>query len=171
MKAWMIFTLVFAFLCPWPSIAAGAEEPVVAGNVRCPVCGMFVAKYPQWLTQLTLSDGRTETFDGVKDMMAYAFSPESYGAAPGVTVGEVRVRDYYSQKWIDGRRASYVIGSDVLGPMGHELIPFAEPDHAESFLRDHKGGKILRFPDITRELIDSLRRGHTMLGHGRKQKD
>ncbi len=172
MKKWtlVILPLVLALLRPWPcpSVAAEAVEPVIAGDARCPVCGMFVAKYPQWVTQLVLSDGRIEPFDGVKDMMVYFFSPESYGAAAGVTVGEVRVKDYYSQKWIDGRKAYYVLGSDVLGPMGHELVPFAERSHAESFQKDHKGKEILLFSDITRELIDSLRQRHKMLGHGKK---
>lgn len=161
----VIFTLLWPG--PWPAVAAQADEPGIAGDTRCPVCGMFVAKYPQWVTQLVLSDGRTETFDGVKDMMAYFFSPQSFGAAVGVTTCEVRVKDYYSQQWINGRRASYVVGSDVYGPMGHELIPFAERSHAETFLKDHKGREILPFADITPQLIDSLRHGHIMMSHGK----
>ena len=164
-----ILTVVFTFfwLGSWQAIAAQTDEPDIAEDARCPVCGMFVAKYPQWVTQLVLSDGRTETFDGVKDMMAYFFSPQSFGAAVGVTTREVRVKDYYSQQWIDGRRASYVVGSDMYGPMGHELIPFAEKSHAETFLKDHKGREILPFPDITPQLIDSLRHGHAMMSHGK----
>lgn len=153
---------------PWQAVAAQSDEPAIAKDSRCPVCGMFVAKYPQWVTQLALSDGRVETFDGVKDMMAYFFSPQSFGAGPDVTVGEVRVKDYYSQTWIDGRTASYAVGSDVYGPMGHELIPFADRSHAENFLKDHKGREILLFPAITPQLIDSLRHGHKMMTHGKK---
>ena len=29
----------------------------------CPVWGMFVAKYPQWLTQMNMSDGSAEVFE------------------------------------------------------------------------------------------------------------
>lgn len=166
-----IAAILTFFILLWPgtgpAAAARAGEPDIAGDARCPVCGMFVAKYPHWLTQLTLSDGRTETFDGVKDMMAYLFSPQSYGAAVGVTAGKVRVKDYYSQQWIDGRMASYVVGSEVYGPMGHELIPFAERSHAETFLHDHRGREILPFSAITPQLIESLRQGHTMRGHGK----
>lgn len=171
MKVRNLILLFWAFtlfgMGSWQAVAARANEPGIAKDARCPVCGMFVAKFPQWVTQLVLSDGRIETFDGVKDMMAYFFSPQSYGAAEGVTVGEVRVKDYYGQQWIDGRRASYVIGSDVYGPMGHELIPFAEKSHAETFLKDHKGQEILPFPDITPQLIESLRHGHGMMRHGK----
>ena len=152
---------------------AFAEEnndkfPPITKETRCPVCGMFVGKYPQWITQVRLNDGRSEAFDGVKDMAAYIFAPENFGAAKGTTVTDIRVRDYYSQKWIDGRQAFYVLGSTVHGPMGHELIPFAGRDGAENFLKDHGGTQILKFTEITEELIESLRKGHKMKGHGMK---
>lgn len=170
MKIRPVEILLCLLLClTGPIRSAQADEVRIDQDARCPVCGMMVAKYLQWVTQLTLSDGRVEIFDGVKDMMAYVFSPQSYGAAAGVAVGEVRVRDYYSQQWIDGRKASYVAGSDVYGPMGHELIPFAERSHAESFLKDHKGRQILSFPEITLQLIESLRQGHKMMGHGKNR--
>lgn len=163
-----LFALLLSGAAP-AAFSAPAEEPAIAADARCPVCGMFVAKYPQWVTKVTLSDGRSEVFDGVKDMMAYIFSPGSYGAAAGVAVGEVRVKEYYSQKWIDGRLAVYVVGSDVYGPMGHELIPFVDRSRAESFLKDHRGKEILRYEEITEQLIDSLRQGHRMLGPGRQR--
>jgi len=164
----VIFLLVLG-LAP----TAFAEEtsdkfsPITA-ETRCPVCGMFVAKYPQWITQVRLSDTTSEAFDGVKDMAAYIFAPENYGAAKGATVTEIRVKDYYSQKWIDGRQAFYVLGSKVLGPMGHELIPFSTRDAAENFQKDHGGTRILEFSEISKDLIESLRKGHKMKGHGMK---
>lgn len=146
--------------------AAQLDKGFVAKDARCPVCGMFVAKFPNWLTQLKLSNGHIETFDGVKDMMTYYFSPQSYGAAAGITVREVMVKEYYSQNWIDGRQAVYVLGSDVYGPMGHELIPFAGRPGAENFMKDHKGREVLLFSEITPQLVEALRKGHTMTGHG-----
>ena len=61
---------------------------------------------------------------------------------------------------IEARSAFYVIGSDVLGPMGHELLPFEELEAAEEFLEDHEGKTILRFEEVTPAIIESLdRRG------------
>jgi nitrous oxide reductase accessory protein NosL len=162
--------LVVFGLLPRGAGAAQPDETGIDRNARCPVCGMFVAKFPQWLVQLKLSDGRTETFDGVKDMMAYYHSPQSYGAAAGVVVREVRVKDYYRQEWIDGRQAVYVLGGDVYGPMGHDLIAFGERSGAENFMKDHKGRRILLFTEITPQLIESLRQGHTMMGHSKNSK-
>ena len=124
---------------------------------RCPVCGMFVAKYPAWLAQLRLADGSTLFFDGVKDMMAWYFEPQKYGG--GFAVTEVYVTDYYSQGWIDGTTAFYVIGSDTMGPMGHELIPFDSEKAAAVFKKDHHGRKILSFEEINLELIENMRTG------------
>ncbi|MEE4134737.1 MAG: nitrous oxide reductase accessory protein NosL, partial [Desulforhopalus sp.] len=67
-----------------------------------------------------------------------------------------------------GRHAFYVVGSDILGPMGHELIPFAERAAAENFLADHHGREIVPFVDISREMVDSLRQGSQMRHHGKK---
>ncbi|MCF8056949.1 MAG: nitrous oxide reductase accessory protein NosL [Desulfocapsa sp.] len=131
-------------------------------GTRCPVCGMFVAKYPQWLATLTIETDNVLYFDGVKDMMAYFFAPEDFGGAAETGIAEVGVRDYYSQKWIDGKTAHFVLGSDVLGPMGYELIPFATEAAAQNFLKDHQGREILAFSEITPEHIDSMRKGHKM---------
>jgi copper chaperone NosL len=145
------------------SIGAGLKAGEgITEKSRCPVCGMFVAKYSQWVTQINMSDGRTEFFDGVKDMMAYYFAPQQFGAPQGITVGQIYVRDYYSLEWIDGQKAMFVTGSDVYGPMGHELIPFTGQAGAENFFKDHHGSAMYSFSEITSELIESLRKGHKM---------
>jgi nitrous oxide reductase accessory protein NosL len=72
------------------------------------------------------------------------------------------IKDYYSLNWLSAKEAYYVIGSDVYGPMGHELIPFETREAAESFSKDHKGKEILTFDKITPGLIESLRLGQRM---------
>lgn len=150
--------LLFFFVAS--PVQSSANSP--DANERCPVCGMFVGKYPQWLATLTTANNNVFYFDGVKDMMAYFFSPEAFGAPAGLTISTVKVKDYYSQKWIDGKTAWYVVGSDVLGPMGHELIPFNSEAAAQNFLKDHKGSEILLFTAITSDRIASMRKGHRM---------
>jgi copper chaperone NosL len=60
---------------------------------------------------------------------------------------------------IDAHQAYFVIGSDVLGPMGHELIPLETLDDAKEFKADHQGKKILRFNQIDAELTEKLDSG------------
>lgn len=166
------FTLLATFVFG-SSIVYGTSPPleeVINKDTRCPVCGMFVAKYPHWIAILQMSDGSVEGFDGVKDMMAFYFSPEEFTQKERGAVVEIRVKDYYTQAWLDGKSAFYVRGSDVLGPMGHELIPFATKPAAENFVKDHKGKELLSFELITASMIDMLRKGHKMKGHGIKHK-
>ena len=159
-RKYALILCVLSFLLPAePLLAQPAKE--VAPQERCPVCGMFVAKYPNWLTQVRLSNGTVKFFDGVKDMMAFILTPASFGVA-GQAAKEIWVKDYYTLAWLDGRSAWYVIGSDVYGPMGHEFIPFGSAAAAENFRKDHKGTKVIRFDEITEPLVQSMRHGQKM---------
>lgn len=120
---------------------------------RCPVCGMFVYKYKKWVAEIILRDGQYFTYDGVKDLLKHYYAMSKY--TPGRTVDDIvaiYVTDYYQTKLVDATTAFYVIGSDVLGPMGHELIPFADEAAAREFLADHRGQKILRYGELNPEL-------------------
>lgn len=152
-----------AFLVCFGILQAVMAQPAadITPRERCPVCGMFVAKYPVWVTQVRLHDGKVLFFDGVKDLMVFYRSPEKY-AAQANNIAEVWVKDYYTLEWLDGRKALYVIGSDVYGPMGHEFIPFAGAEEAENFKRDHKGTKVIPFDEITPALLDTMRQGQKM---------
>ena len=135
----------------------GAPENTIHPDVRCSICGMFVAKYEGWVTQIRLTDNSTLFFDGIKDMMVFYHNPSKYSNFTTKDIKEIWAKDYYSQQWINGFKAFYVVGSDVYGPMGKEFIPFAERAAAENFMTDHKGEKILDFQEITDELVQSLR--------------
>ena len=165
MKKEIVFTLMIALFASM-IVSTVTAQPLtdIPEKEKCQVCGMMVAKYPPWVTQVQSSDGKTVMFDGVKDMMAYYFEPEKYGGA--APIEDVYVKDYYSLKYIDGKKAFYVMGSDVMGPMGHELIPFDSMDGAENFKKDHKGKMIMTFDKITLEMINTMRSG--MKGHKMK---
>lgn len=142
--------------------ASGAPKEAIEPDTRCPVCGMFVAKYPAWNSQIHHIDGTISIFDGVKDMMVYCLSPEKFGAHDRDSIKEIWVKDYYTLEWIDGRSAFFVIGSDTYGPMGHEFIPFSSGEAANSFLKDHQGQRVLSFDEITESIVESLRFGQRM---------
>jgi len=123
-------------------------------EVKCPVCGMFVAKYPKWAALIT-EGANTHYFDGVKDMMKfYIFDVDfPYDRSK---ISNIEVTDFYTLKAIDAKKAFYVVGSDVFGPMGNELIPFLTKDAAENFKNDHAGEQIILFADITPKLVMGL---------------
>ncbi|MEW6720864.1 MAG: nitrous oxide reductase accessory protein NosL [Thermodesulfobacteriota bacterium] len=124
---------------------------------KCPVCGMFVSKYPDFLAESIHRDGSYAVFDGAKDLFKYLRNPGTF--APGRRPSDIvaiYVTDYYSLALIDGKRALYVVGSDVYGPMGREPIPFAAEKEAREFLADHKGKRILRFEEVTADVLKGL---------------
>jgi nitrous oxide reductase accessory protein NosL len=139
-----------------------APHDNIAADARCPVCGMFVAKYDVWITQINYDEATFFSFDGVKDMMAYYHDPAAYNGPAQARITEIWVKDYYSLKWLDARQGFFVIGSDVHGPMGHELVPFVGRTAAESFLSDHHGQRILTFDEITASVVEQLRVGNRM---------
>jgi len=133
------------------------DTPSPAPTDTCPVCGMFVTKYPDWIATVLYRDGHAHHFDGAKDLFKYLLDLGKW--APGHRAEDIAligVTEYYGMTRIDARGAWYVVGSDVLGPMGHELIPLASRDDAEEFLRDHAGKGILRFDAVTLELLGDL---------------
>jgi copper chaperone NosL len=139
-------------------LKALGEVVTVEQDEKCPVCGMFVAKYPRWAAQIFYGETHF-SFDGVKDLMKFYYEPTHWGKYESFTqekITKLLVTDYYSQKAIDGRNAFYVLGSDVYGPMGNELIPFASKNDAKTFLMDHKGAKILHFKEIRVEDVYKL---------------
>jgi nitrous oxide reductase accessory protein NosL len=137
--------------------AWAGEFPDPKPRDLCPVCGMVVSKYPAWIGSVVYQDGHAHHFDGAKDMFKYLFDLKRYAPRHRAeNIARIGVTEYYEVKRIDARKAWFVIGSDVLGPMGHELIPLASRADAEEFLRDHQGKRILRFDEVTREVIARL---------------
>lgn len=157
MKAFLAGVL----LCVLPVVAfpaGGTGAGAAPGGAKCPVCGMFVAKFPDWTATARFKDGTTSWYDGPKDMFSHYFDTARY--TPGKRQADVvalTVREYYSLTTIDARSAFFVIGSDVFGPMGSELIPLGNEKDALSFKIDHKGTRVLRFNEITRHTIQTLK--------------
>lgn len=124
---------------------------------KCPVCGMFVAKYPDWVAQAIYRDGSYAVFDGAKDLFKYLFNLPTYAPTKrAADIAALYVTEYYSLTLVDGRAAWYVIGSDVLGPMGRELVPLAGEKEARQFMVDHKGKRLLRFTEVTADALKGL---------------
>lgn len=156
MKKIIITFSVLLFL----AVAATAEEkgPIKpSAEEKCPVCGMFVAKYPDWVGEIIFNDGSVAFFDGAKDLFKYYFNLKKYNPKKNAAdIGAIYVTEYYNMKLINAHDALYVIGSDVYGPMGRELIPFETIEDAEVFMKDHKGERILKFKEISLKKVMRL---------------
>ena len=139
------------------AIAAEKRPAQPTKKDKCPVCGMFVYKYPDWVGEIIFKDGSVHFFDGAKDLFKYYFNLKKYNPDKTINnIAAIYVTEYYDMKIIDAKTAFFVIGSDVYGPMGKELIPFVNKADAEAFKKDHKGTRILRFDDIKPGIIKKL---------------
>lgn len=124
---------------------------------RCPVCGMFVYKYPDWTAEIILDDGSVYFFDGAKDFFKFYFNLKRYRSdKTQADITAAYVTEYYDVELIDAKTAFFVIGSDIYGPMGRELIPFRSKADAKAFMKDHKGRRVLNFKNINASVIDTL---------------
>lgn len=150
----LLLSLVLFFAVTGVSYSAEVQPVKAKKDDKCPVCGMFVAKYTHWLAEVIFRDGTYAVFDGPKDMFKYYLNMQKY--APAKRSGDITgifVTEYYSTKLLDAKKLFFVTGSDVYGPMGDELVPLSSEADAREFMRDHKGTRILKFQEVTSELL------------------
>jgi nitrous oxide reductase accessory protein NosL len=155
------FLLTLAALVWLPlALAASPVIPNPGAMDLCPVCGMLVSKYPNWVAIVIYKDGHAHFFDGAKDFFKFIATPQKYDAKhQRDSIEAMWVTEFYGLSRIDARKAVYVIGSDVLGPMGHELVPLENEADARDFLKEHQGRRILRFDEVTPEMVVGLDKG------------
>jgi len=151
----ILMVIYLMFLSVPLSVAADKKPVEIRKSDKCPVCGMFVAGYKNWLAQIIFGDGSYAVFDGPKDMFRYYLNVKKYNPAKTASdISNIFVTEYYSTGLMDARKVFFVQGSDVNGPMGAELVPLATEVAAKDFMKDHKGSRILKFNEVT---IDTLK--------------
>ncbi|WP_296823958.1 nitrous oxide reductase accessory protein NosL [Sulfurovum sp.] len=136
------------------SVKEHSQHLAVPDDAKCPVCGMFVSKYPKWAAMMK-HDGKVYYFDGVKDMMKYYIFDGDF-PYERTHISQMVVSDYYTIEAIPAKEAFYVLDADVFGPMGHELIAFKDKKSAQTFMDEHHGKKIVKFDEITDKMVMAL---------------
>jgi nitrous oxide reductase accessory protein NosL len=120
---------------------------------------MYPAKFVKWQTQIIFNDGKMVPFDGGKDMFKFILDMAEYDAAHSRDdIAAIWVKGFDTEQWLDGRKATYVVGSKVMGPMGLELIPFESEDSAGDFKKANEG-MIRYFNDISMDDVKKLGMG------------
>lgn len=133
-----------------PAIHPGARDV-------CAVCGMAVSRHPEWTAEVVYEDGAIVYFDGPKDLFRYLRHPHHYaGERCGSKIEAAFVTAYYDRTSVPAREALYVVGSDVVGPLGAELVPHGSREDAEEFLVDHRGERIVSYHQVSDGLLGTL---------------
>ncbi|WP_420266613.1 nitrous oxide reductase accessory protein NosL [Candidatus Magnetominusculus dajiuhuensis] len=156
-------SLIIGLLLLTISVTAYAAEPHKASKSdKCAVCGMLVGPHSKWLAQIIFKDGTSAFFDGPKDMFKFYFDIPKYNTdKTQADIEDIYVTEYYTAKPVKAQTALYVVGSNVMGPMGKEFVPVT-PDKANNFMVDHKGQKSLKFDEIK---AADLQSGDTGMSH------
>ncbi len=152
---------------PASGLAPTAARPIPA-DARCPVCGMFPGRSPQWAAQVIYDNGDAQFFDSPLSLFMYLQDVARY--SPGRSAGSI-VAHYVTDaseagqaRWIDALGAYYVHGSSARGPMRAGNLPaFASRQAAQAFAAQ-RGGQVLAFGAIDAALIAELAGSG---GHGR----
>ena len=115
---------------------------------RCGRCGMVVDPKSAFQAELNMPDtGGHLAFDSPKCALKHR--------ATRKVRTTLRVQEYYSRNWVDGSEVRFVVGSDVVGPMGKDIIPVS-PAQAEKFVKDHGGDKTLTLAEIDDAVLASV---------------
>jgi nitrous oxide reductase accessory protein NosL len=121
-------------------------------NDSCPVCAMVPMRYPYGKCQVRTRAGQTYHFCSTQCLFAFLGKPAQYADTP-VEPLLIWVVDRSSGLWISARAAFFVIGSTrVLGPMGHEALPFNSLAEAQAFSAQN-GGTPTVFDEVTIQKI------------------
>jgi nitrous oxide reductase accessory protein NosL len=141
---------------PRSGLQRDAPRPVPAG-ARCPVCGVFPSRHPEWAAQLIFANGDAYFFDSPLSLFIYLRNLQRY--APGREAAEVAASYVHATGdggWVPAQQAVYVWGSTVPGPMRRGNLPaFRNPADARQFIA-RNGGVVMRPADITAERLQDL---------------
>ena len=133
----------------------------VPADVRCPVCGMFPARFPDWAAQVIFANGDAHFFDSPLSFFLYLDNVARYSAGRSASDIVARyVTDGAGGGWTDAATAYYVHGSAARGPMrAGDLPAFASLQQAEQFAAA-RGGQVLSFGAVDAALLASLNHSH-----------
>lgn len=114
---------------------------------RCAFCGMRIDPASAWRAELVTANGATVRFDTPR----CAFLAWRTGKTAAKSI---RAQEFYERAWRDGAELRFAIGSDVLGPMGPDVVPI-DPARAAKFTADHAAARILTLDEVTAQAIES----------------
>jgi len=148
-----IVALIALFLLTASCSGVSTTGPhVIETHKECPLCGMIPAKYPLFNCQIIFEDDTYEAFDSAAGMLIYLHFPDKTGF-PLKKVRKIYFKDYLYEKWIDAETTWFVVGSEILGPMGIEFLPVSSKKMALELKKEEKGAAVVSFHDVDRAFL------------------
>jgi len=122
------------------------------------VYSLDLNKYPKFLCEATLKNGKTVKFVSVKAMMQVYFHQDYFLKRKMLEdkIDKMYVYDYLDGTKVDATKALYMFGSNLNGPHGDDLIPLKNENSAKLFKLKYGGTKLLPFERLSKGLIRYL---------------
>lgn len=120
---------------------ASGPPSIEYGRDMCAECHMIISD-ERFASAYRTSGGEVRIFDDPGDLV-------SQGLRKGELDGaEVWVHDYGTRKWVDGSKATYVVGADgVQSPMGWGVAAYGRAADARAFAGDSRG-RVVAWKDL-----------------------
>lgn len=116
---------------------------------RCKNCGMKIDPASPWNASLVGMDGTPVRFDTPRCAFTYWRSGK-------MEAKDLRATDYYDHQLRDSGELRFVVGGDVLGPMGPDLVPVDAP-RARKFIQDHQADKAFAASEVTMAVLNDIK--------------
>ncbi len=126
------------------AVTAGCKK-----EERCQKCGMKIDMASPWRAELVTAEGTKIPFDTPR----CALDTWKNGKAQARSL---RVQEYYDRTWRDAEEVRFMVGGDVQGPMGPDLVP-VDPSRATKFVQDHSAERYLTLAEVTPAVISGLK--------------
>jgi copper chaperone NosL len=151
----IFFLIVLLGMTNW----AFSQSVIIESHKKCPLCGMYPARYPKFNCQIVLKDGSYEAFDSAVGLLVVLLFPDNTGIKLK-PIAKIYFKDYFKESWLEADKAFFVTGSEIRGPMGVQFLPVDSQQAAEELKKQAKGKDIIHFKMIDRQyLIDAAKAG------------
>jgi copper chaperone NosL len=157
---------------------SAAPEPVTLDQSdTCDVCGMVIPNHPGPTSEIFYADEEPNghpnpaRFDSTWEAFQFDFERQSRGwSREAFYVTDYSAVDYEvfedggdtlvtthpdSEAFADAEDVTFVVGSEVVGAMGRDLLAFGDEADAEAFQSEY-GGDLATFGDVTESMVASL---------------
>ncbi|MCP5073761.1 MAG: hypothetical protein GY947_10770, partial [Rhodobacteraceae bacterium] len=89
-----------------------------------------------------LDGGETKSFDGIGELVKHAQINDEFDR-----VAFAWVHDFNTEDWIFVEDAFFVVGSEIVTPMGHGIVAFTAESDAQEFAAG-VGGEAMRWHEV-----------------------
>jgi len=134
------------------------EIKVSDKNATDVIYQLDLKKYPKFICEAVLDDGKKVQFVSVKSMMQVYFHQPYFKKHKLISsnIKQMYVQDYLDGTKIDAKNAKYMFGSRLVGPHGDDLIPLKNDANAKLFKFKYGGTKLLPFQRLSKGLMKYL---------------